>query len=319
MVKKMIYMLLAFVLCVVVLAGCGTNTPPAKETMPPQEQKVAWEDMERVDVFLPDLEEEFKADWKAFYEKYKDVVLVVTGRVQDNRLDKISNEFAVSQGGTTLSGKKTAAQVIMLFDEVDRTDELLRLPNRENVVLEGVLKPLEENNIRHNVKPLKLVLVHSKLIEHSPWVNNFYFDYDITPAFEETKTELLSKYPFVTNIEFSVVRTGKDGDFLSSDDLRFITDVKTGTDPKLVLDYADYAVRLLNENTRKIDSTFAPSTGDSYGGLYKRHYLSVWVRPEGVVEARNKYYIFDVVSDRVGKVIQLQKAYRYGQLGTVRS
>lgn len=34
------------------------------------------------------------------------------------------------------------------------------------------------------------------------------------------------------------------------------------------------------------------------------------VRPEGVVEAQNKYYIFDVISARIGDTIDLQKAYQ---------
>lgn len=92
--------------------------------------------------------------------------------------------------------------------------------------------------------------------------------------------------------------------------MKFITDVEPGTDAKDVLAYAEYAVHLLNENARKVDDTIAPSTGDSYGGLYRNNYLSVWVRPEGVVENRNKYYIFHVVSARVGNTIKLQKAYQ---------
>ena len=90
----------------------------------------------------------------------------------------------------------------------------------------------------------------------------------------------------------------------------FVTDVEPGTDAKEVLAYAEYAVRLLNENARKVDDTIAPSTGDSYGGLYKNNYLSILIRPEGVVEARKKYYIFDSISARIGDTIDLEKAYR---------
>lgn len=303
--KNMMYLFLALALCAMLFAGCTTSS--VEETEPVQEQTVAWEDMERVEVFLPDLEEEFKTDWKAFYEQYKDVVLVVSdGEVEGNHLESISSQYLrVSQGG---GGRHASAR--FLFDESDKTDEVLNLPMQETVTLEGVLQPPTEDNIKYNSKPLYIFIEHCKLIEHSPWENPLYLSFDITPAFEETKAELLEKYSFVTSIEFSVVRSGKDGEFLSGDEIYFETEVAAGTDPKETLEYADYAARLLNANAKKLDPTIASSTAASYGGLYKKHYMLIRAYKEGTKEAWKDYYIHHVVSAREGNKIQLQKAYR---------
>lgn len=302
--KKIMCLLLVLMLSLVVLTACGTNTANNESQ---QEAEISWEDMERIEVFLPDLEDELKkdskdGDWLAFYERYKDKVLVFNNaRVSSNELNSHENYLKIFQGGNGSGG-----WLRCYFDEEDKTDEVMNLPDRENVVVEGILQQPEKTY----AKPLYLAIEHTKLIEHSAWENPLYLQIDMEPVFEQTKTELLSKYSFVKNIEFSVRRTGEEGSVLSSDDIEFITDVEPGTDAKEVLAYADYAVRLLNENARKVDDTIASSTGDSYGGLYRNNYISVLVRPEGVVEARNKYYIFDSISARIGDTINLQKAYR---------
>ena len=297
--KKWMYGFLILVLCLSFLTMCMNS---AKDTSQ-QEQQILREDMERVEVYLPDLEEEKKEDWKAFYAKYKDKVLVFKdAEVSANHLNQPHMKYLqIFQSGDGRGG-----WLHCYFDEEDKTDEIMNLPDRENIVVEGILQqPKNEYT-----KPFHLAIEHTKLIEHSPWENPLYLPFDMTPVFEETKAELLSKYSFVKNIEFRVERTGKEGTVLSSDNMKFITDVEPGTDAKEVLAYADYAVRLLNENARKVDDTIAPSTGDSYGGLYRNNYISVWVRPEGVVEDQYSYYIFDVISARVGAKIKLQKAYR---------
>ena len=207
------------------------------------------------------------------------------------------NYIDISQGG---DGRRKSAH--FFFDEEDKNEEVMTLPMQENVVVEGILKQPEQTY----AKPLYLEIEHTKLIEHSAWENPFLLPIDMEPVFEETKAELVKKYSFIKKIEFEI-RKSTSG---RSENMDFITDVEPGTDAKEVLDYADYAVRLLNENARKVDETIEPSTGDSYGGLYKYNYLSVMVRPEGVVEAQNKYYIFHTVSARVGNTIKLQKAYR---------
>ena len=298
--KKIMCLLLVLMLSLVVLTACGTNTA-TNETQ--QEQEISWEDMERIDVYLPDLEEELKKDWKdgdwrVFYEKYRDKVLVfANGVIQDNQLNSNQEYLRVSQGG---DGRHASAR--FLFDEEDKTDEVINLPDNENVVLEGILQQPKENG----AKPLYIFIEHTKLIEHSAWENPFLLPIDMEPVFEETKAELLSKYSFVKKIDF-VIRKSQSG---KHEDIEFITDIEPGTNAQEVLAYADYAARLLNENARKVDDTIAPSTGDSYGGLYKYNYLSILARPEGVVEAQNKYYIHDTISARVGDTINLQKAYR---------
>ena len=306
--KKIMCLLLVLMLSLVVLTACGTNTANNEsQNESQQKEEIAWEDMERIEIYLPDFEDEWKkakkdGDWLAFYERYKDKVLVFRdAKVTANHLSDHMKYLRAGQGG---DGRYGSAH--FFFDEEDKTDEIMNFSYGEKVVVEGILRQPEKTY----AKPLDLEIEHTKLIEHSAWENPLYLSFDITPAFEETKAELLKKYSFVKNIEFSVKRVGKDGSMASGDDLRFVTDVEPGTDAKEVLSYADYAVRLLNENARKIDDTIAPSTGDSYGGLYKRHYLNIYVRPEGVVEAENKYYIVDVVTARVGNTIELQKAYR---------
>ena len=302
--KKIMCLLLILVLCLGVLSACGTTS---ENNPPQQEQQVSWEDMEKIEIYLPDFEDEWRKDakegnWQAFYERYKDKVLVFRdGEVQDNQLNSYNNYIRISQGG---DGRHASAR--FLFDAEDKTEEIVNLPDRENISVEGILQQPEKTY----AKPLYLFIEHTKLIEHSAWENPLYLPIDMEPVFEETKAELLRKYSFVKNIEFSVERTGKEGTVLSSDDMTFITDVEPGTDAKEVLAYAEYAVRLLNENARKVDETIEPSTGDSYGGLYKNNYLSILIRPEGVVETRKKYYIFDTISARIGDTIDLEKAYR---------
>ncbi|MBE7039815.1 MAG: hypothetical protein E7398_03690 [Ruminococcaceae bacterium] len=302
--KKIMCLLLILVLCLGVLSACGTNS---ENNSPQEEQQISWEDMERIEIYLPDFEDEWKKDkkegnWQAFYERYKDKVLVFNdASVSSNRLNSYENYLKIFQDGDGRGG-----WLRCYFDEEDKTDEIVNLPDKENISVEGILKQPEKTY----AKPLYLEIEHTKLIEHSAWENPLYLSIDMEPVFEETKAELLKKYSFVNNIEFSVERIGKEGTVLSSNNMDFITDVEPGTDAKEVLEYAEYAVRLLNENARKVDETIEPSTGDSYGGLYKYNYLSVMVRPEGVVEAQNKYYIFHTVSARVGNTIKLQKAYR---------
>ena len=298
--KKIMCLLLILVLCLAVLSACGTN--PANNASQ-QEQQIAWEDMERIEIYLPDFEDEWKKDskegnWLAFYERYKDKVLVFRdAEVTYNHLDDYMNYLDIGQGG---DGRYGSAR--FFFDEEDKTDEIMNFSYGENVVVEGILKQPEKTY----AKPLYLEIEHTKLIEHSAWENPFLLPIDMAPVFEETKAELVKKYAFIKKVEFEINKSTSG----RHEDIRFITDIEPGTDAKEVLAYADYAARLLNENARKVDETIAPSTGDSYGGLYKYNYLSIWARPEGVVEAQNKYYIFDVISARIGDTINLQKAYR---------
>lgn len=307
MKKVIISIIIGFVIILLGFSFLNTAVNSDKEKLQ-QEQQIARENMERIEVFLPDLEEELQKDskegnWMAFYERYKDKVLVFkNAEVEGNHLASAHMKYiSISQGG---DGQRKLAH--FYFDEDDKTEEVMNLPMQENVVVEGILQQPEQTY----AKPLHIFIEHTKLIEHSAWENPLYLSIDMEPIFEETKAELLEKYSFVKNIEFKVERIGKEGTVLSSDNMDFITDVEPGTDAKEVLAYAEYAVRLLNENARKVDETIEPSTGDSYGGLYKYNYLSVMVRPEGVVEAQNKYYIFHTVSARVGNTIKLQKAYR---------
>ncbi len=294
-------LLLILVLCLGVLSACTTNSSNNTQE---QEEQISREDMERIEIYLPDFEDEWKKDkkednWQAFYERYKDKVLVFRdAEVEGNHLSSAHmNYIDISQGG---DGRRKSAY--FYFDEEDKTEEVLNLPMQENVVVEGILKQPE----RTFAKPLYLEIEHTKLIEHSALENPFLLPIDMEPVFEETKSELIKKYSFIKKVEF-VIHKSTNG---RHEDIKFITDVEPGTDAKEVLAYAEYAARLLNENARKVDDTIAPSTGDSYGGLYKYNYLSIWARPEGVVEAQNKYYIFDVISARIGDTINLQKAYR---------
>jgi len=293
-------LLLILVLCVSVLCACGTSTANNPSQ---QEEQIAREDMERIEIYLPDFEDEWKKDkkednWQAFYERYKDKVLVVKdAEVTYNHLDDSMNYLDIGYGA---DGRYGSAR--FFFDEEDKTDEIMNFSYGEKVVVEGILKQPE----RTFAKPLYLEIEHTKLIEHSAWENPFLLPIDMEPVFEETKAELVKKYSFIKKVEFEINKSTSG----RHEDIRFITDIEPGTDAKEVLDYADYAARLLNENARKVDETIAPSTGDSYGGLYKYNYLSIWARPEGVVEAQNKYYIFDVISARIGDTINLQKAYR---------
>lgn len=297
--KKTMCLLLILVLCVSVLCACGTSTANNQS----QEEQIAREDMERIEIYLPDFEDEWKKDkkednWQAFYERYKDKVLVFRdAEVTANHLGDSMQYLRAGKGG---DGRYGSAH--FFFDDEDKTEEVISLPMQENVVLEGILKQPEQTY----AKPLNLEIEHTKLIEHSAWENPFLLPIDMKPVFEETKTELIKKYSFIKKVEFEINKSTSG----RHEDIRFITDIEPGTDAKEVLAYADYAARLLNENARKVDETIAPSTGDSYGGLYKYNYLSIWARPEGVIEAQNKYYIFDVISARIGDTINLQKAYR---------
>ena len=300
--KKNMLLFLVLVLLAVTLSGCDTTLSSLNETAP-QEPAIAWEDMERVEVYLPDFEDEWKADWEAFYEEYKDVVIVVTGVVGNVQYNRTMEEIPVSYAADGRFGKVTVK-----FDAADRTEQIMELNFDEHVVMEGVLvQPQPTTKYSDKIyKPRDITLEHGKLLEWSEREYPMLFAFDMEPVFEETKAELLEKHSFVKNIEFRVERSQSG----TIDRLRFITDVEPGTDPQEVLAYADYGVRLLNENARKIDSDLAPSTGDSYGGLYQKHRMGVWVRPEGVVEAHNKYYVFEWVSARVGSQIKLQKMYR---------
>lgn len=288
------------VLCVSVLCACGTSIASNESQ---QEEKISWEDMERVEIYLPDFEDEWKKDakegnWEAFYERYKDKVLVFRdAEVTANHLSDSMQYLRAGKGG---DGRYGSAH--FFFDDEDKTEEVISLPMQENVVLEGILKQPEQTY----AKPLNLEIEHTKLIEHSAWENPFLLSFDIEPVYAETEAELIKKYSFIKKVEFETRKTTSG----RNEDIYFITDIEPGTDAKEVLAYADYAVRLLNENARKVDETISPSTGDSYGGLYKYNYIHIWARPEGVVEAQNKYYIFDVLTARVGNTIDLQKAYR---------
>ena len=299
--KKIMCLLLILVLCLGVLAACGTNSANNESQ---QEEQISREDMERIEIYLPDFEEELKKDskegnWQAFYERYKDKVLVFRdAEVEGNHLDAAHmNYIRISQGG---DGRHASAY--FYFDEENKTEDVMNLPMQENVVVEGILQQPE----KPYAKPLYLNIEHTKLIEHSAWENPFLLSFDIEPVYAETEAELVKKYSFIKKVEFET-RKSPSG---RNEDIYFITDIEPGTDAKEVLAYADYAARLLNENARKVDETIAPSTGDSYGGLYKYNYIHIWARPEGVVEAQNKYYIFDVLTARVGNTIDLQKAYR---------
>lgn len=293
-------LLLILVLCVSVLCACGTSIASNESQ---QEEKISWEDMERVEIYLPDFEDEWKKDakegnWEAFYERYKDKVLVFRdAEVTANHLSDSMQYLRAGKGG---DGRYGSAH--FFFDDEDKTEEVISLPMQENVVLEGILKQPEQTY----AKPLNLEIEHTKLIEHSAWENPFLLSFDIEPVYAETEAELIKKYSFIKKVEFETRKTTSG----RNEDIYFITDIEPGTDAKEVLAYADYAVRLLNENARKVDETISPSTGDSYGGLYKYNYIHIWARPEGVVEAQNKYYIFDVLTARVGNTIDLQKAYR---------
>lgn len=298
--KKIMCLLLILVLCIAVLSACGTN---AANNASQQEQQISWEDMERIEIYLPDFEDEWKKDakegnWQAFYERYKDKVLVIKdAEVTYNHLDDYMNYLDIGYGA---DGRYGSAR--FFFDEEDKTDEIMNFSYGEKVVVEGILKQPQQTY----AKPLYLEIEHTKLIEHSAWENPFLLPIDMKPVFEETKAELAKKYAFIKNVEFEIYTSQSE----RSEYIRFITDVEPGTDAKEVLAYADYAVRLLNENARKVDNTIAPSTGDSYGGLYKYNYLRIMARPEGVVEAQNKYYILDTISARIGDTINLTKAYR---------
>lgn len=299
--KKIMCLLLILVLCLGVLSACGTNS--AKNESQQEEQQISWEDMERIEIYLPDFEDEWKKDkkednWQAFYERYKDKVLVVKdAEVTYNHLDDSMNYLDIGYGA---EGRYGSAR--FFFDEEDKTDEIMNFSYGEKVVVEGILKQPE----RTYAKPFYLEIEHTKLIEHSAWKNPLLLPIDMEPVFEETKAELTKKYSFIKKVEFETRKSQNE----VTEDIYFITDIEPGTDAKEVLAYADYAVRLLNENARKVDNTIAPSTGDSYGGLYRNNYIHIWARPEGVVEAQNKYYIFDVLTARVGNTIDLQKAYR---------
>lgn len=300
--KKTMCLLLILILCLGVLSACGAN--PANNESQQEEQQISWEDMERIEIYLPDFEDEWKKDkkegnWQAFYERYKDKVLVFRdAEVEGNHLDAAHmNYIDISQGG---DGRRKSAH--FYFEEKDKTEEVLNLPMQENVVVEGILKQPEKTY----AKPLYLEIEHTKLIEHSAWENPLLLPIDMEPVYAETEAELIKKYSFIKKVEFKT-RKSPSG---RNEDIEFITDIEPGTDAKEVLDYADYAARLLNENARKVDETIAPSTGDSYGGLYKYNYICIMARPEGVVEAQNKYYILDTISARIGDTINLQKAYR---------
>jgi len=294
------YLLLILVLCLGVLSACGTNSSNNNQE---QEEKISWEDMERVEIYLPDFEDEWKKDkkednWQAFYEKYKDKVLVIKdAEVTYNHLDDSMNYLDIGYGA---DGRYGSAR--FFFDEEDRTDEIMNFSYGEKVIVEGILKQPEQTY----AKPFYLEIEHTKLIEHSAWENPFFLPIDMEPVYAETEAELIKNYSFIKKVEFKT-RKSPSG---RNEDIEFITDIEPGTDAKEVLDYADYAARLLNENARKVDDTIAPSTGDSYGGLYKYNYLCIMARPEGVVEAQNKYYILDTISARIGDTINLQKAYR---------
>ena len=298
--KKIMCLLLILVLCLGVLSACTTNSANNNQE---QEEQISREDMERIEIYLPDFEDEWKkakkdGDWLAFYERYKDKVLVFRdAEVTANHLDDHMKYLRAGQGE---DGRYGSAH--FFFDEEDKTEEVINLPMQENVILEGMLRQPEKTY----AKPLYLEIEHTKLIEHSAWENPLLLPIDMEPVFEETKAELIKKYSFIKKVEFETRKSQNE----VTEDIYFITDVEPGTDAKEVLAYADYAVRLLNENARKVDDTIAPSTGDSYGGLYRNNYIHIWARPEGVVEAQNKYYIFDVLTARVGNTIDLQKAYR---------
>lgn len=102
--KKIMFLLLILVLCVSVLCACGTNT--ANNESQQEEQQISWEDMERIEIYLPDFEDEWKKDkkennWQAFYERYKDKVLVFNdASVSANYLDSPHmNYLLILHGG----------------------------------------------------------------------------------------------------------------------------------------------------------------------------------------------------------------------------
>ena len=92
MKKVIISIIIGFVIILLGISFLNTAVNSNKEKLQ-QEQQIAREDMERIEVFLPDLEEELQKDskegnWMAFYERYKDKVLVfMDSSVSYNRLN----------------------------------------------------------------------------------------------------------------------------------------------------------------------------------------------------------------------------------------
>ena len=131
-------LLLILVLCLGVLSACTTNSSNNTQE---QEEQISREDMEKIEIYLPDFEDEWKKakkedNWQAFYERYKDKVLVFRdAEVEGNHLSSAHmNYIDISQGG---DGRRKSAY--FYFDEEDKTEEVLNLPMQENVVVEGIL------------------------------------------------------------------------------------------------------------------------------------------------------------------------------------
>ena len=165
--KKTMCLLLVLMLILVVLTACGTNTATNESQ---QKEEISWEDMERIEIYLPDFEDEWKkakkdGDWLAFYERYKDKVLVFKdAEVTYNNLDGTMNYLDIGYGA---DGRYGSAH--FFFDEEDKTDEIMNFSYGEKVVVEGILR----QDVKTYAKPLYLEIEHTKLIEHSAWEKPF--------------------------------------------------------------------------------------------------------------------------------------------------
>lgn len=304
MIKQVLISAVALFTLVIALTGCNVNIDTSQNKQP-SETPISMENMERVDVYLPDLDEEWKDDFRAFYEKYEDKVIVITGQSGYNHLTSASTKYAeATQGGGGRFGC-----VRLLFDEADKTEQVMNLEYGDNIVVEGILV---QPRTKNSPKPSHIELEHCKLLDWATWENRMLLKADITSAFEETKAELLKKYSFVKNIDFELQYSDglKSNGKYATNDIGFDTEVVTGTLSKDVLAYANDAARLLNNNYHKIDDSITLSDDTYYGDLYKNVYMLIKIYPEGMKGQTERYYIYHVLSSRRGKIIKLEKTYQ---------
>ena len=265
------------------------------------------QEKERMEVDLIELSDEHKKttilNYDEFYQKYENKILVISGKVSSNHLNKpgekyinlsqlpYSEEYVKQHNYNVPSGS-----IYLSFREEDLTDQVKNLIEGDQITVEGTLSPEWDTTA---------VLENCKLTSFSAYVDPKKITFDIDALLSNTKPDISNptKYPFVKEVSLTFdpsVSTSNQSIILDAE-------VAEGTDPDAVLDYAYTVIEALNNHAHELDNSIALSSDTSYGGLYKRTFLMLHIYY--VKHGFKEYYLFDAVSDRRAK-LKLEKAFR---------
>ena len=269
------------------------------------------QEKERMEVDLIELSDEHKKttilNYDEFYQKYENKILVISGKVSSNHLNKpgekyinlsqlpYSEEYVKQHNYNVPSGS-----IYLSFREEDLTDQVKNLIEGDQITVEGTLSPEWDTTA---------VLENCKLTSFSAYVNPKEITFDINTLFANTKPDITdpAKYPFVNQTDFSFDKSGP-----YTQHIRFCSELKAGTNPQTALDYAYQVLESLNKHAQELDNSLASSSETSYGGLYDKVDIGIYIWPEGKKSYTDEYYIFQTVGNYIDSraQIKLQRKYR---------